>query len=83
MIITPTTGAVVHYLPTKEEDLLAFRERRPLAATIAYVWGDRLVNLMVIDGGGTPFNRKSVVLFQEGDPTRADDDCGYCKWPEK
>jgi hypothetical protein len=78
MIIAPTPGRVVWYRPTKEEDALAFREEKPLAAIVAYVWNDRLVNLMVIDGGGCTFERKSVQLVQDGDaypPSR-----GYCEW---
>lgn len=70
-IIPPTPGRVVWLYP----NLQFMRERGlsydgggvPLAATVAYVHGDRMVNLSAVDQRGIQFAMQSVPLMQEGD----------------
>lgn len=70
-LITPTIGRVVWYWPSQQEidakSISIFDHSQPLAATVAYVFGDRLVNLSVVDHAGAQFRRTSVQLLQEGD----------------
>jgi hypothetical protein len=81
MIITPTNGRVVWYTPCErdtagEDGMKHFGA--PLTAHIVAVWGDRMVNLTVFDGCGTPFRRLSVTLVQPGDPKP--ESGRYCEW---
>ncbi|CAE6949583.1 conserved protein of unknown function [Ectopseudomonas oleovorans] len=68
--ITPTVGRVLHFFPTA--DYMASRElafndpTQPLAAVIAYVHSDYMVNLTVWDQNGEQFGVCSVPLVQEG-----------------
>jgi len=67
-MIKPTVGRVVWFQPAKSEDE-PLREQ-PLAAIIAYVWNDRMVNLGGFDENGAPFAATSVTLIQEEDDTQ-------------
>lgn len=69
IIISPVPGCVVWYHHPNVP---------PLAAVVAYVHSDRLVNLMVIDSTGWPQSKLSVRLIQEGDIVREGE--GYCEW---
>lgn len=73
VIITPTPGRVVWYRPSRDEidaqQFAYFDETQPLAATVGYVWNDRMVNLSVVDQNGATFRRTSVQLVQDGDET--------------
>lgn len=68
--ITPTVGRVLHFFPTV--DYMASRKQafnntaQPLAAVIAYVHSDTMVNLTVWDQNGEQFSVCSVPLVQEG-----------------
>jgi len=68
--ITPTVGRVLHFIPTA--DYMAGRKlafgnpTQPLAAVIAYVHSDTMVNLTVWDQNGEQFSVCSVPLVQEG-----------------
>lgn len=70
-LITPTVGRVVWYWPSQQEidakSISIFDHGQPLAATVAFVYGDRMVNLSVVDHAGAQFRRTSVQLLQEGD----------------
>lgn len=81
-MITPTPGRVVWYRPDPHaaESGFArpFNPETPLAAIVAYVHGDRMVNLTVFDANGVPHPRTSVVFFQEGDPVVPSG--SYCEW---
>lgn len=78
-MIKPTVGRVVWYQPHFSDDTLrVFSNNQPLAAHVAYVHNDRLVNLMVIDPNGNPQPRTSVVLLQEGDAR--DVETSFCEW---
>lgn len=80
-IITPTVGRVVwFYAWSGDPDLDGFIHSHgivPMAAHVAHVWSDRMVNLMVIDPNGKAHSRTSIVLRQEGDPAPAG---SYCEW---
>jgi hypothetical protein len=77
-MIKPTIGRQVWYHPDNTTDRAMSAQGQPLAATVVYVWNDRLVNLAVFDGNGQHFQRKSVVLIQDDDafPIEA----AYCEW---
>ena len=68
--ITPTVGRVLHFVPTA--DYMVSRNQafndplQPLAAVIAYVHSDYMVNLTVWDQNGEQFSVCSVPLVQEG-----------------
>ncbi|WP_322979120.1 hypothetical protein [Pseudomonas sp. C11] len=68
--IAPTVGRVLHFIPTA--DYMASRKQafgnpaQPLAAIIAYVHSDTMVNLTVWDQNGEQFSVCSVPLVQEG-----------------
>ncbi|PIA74299.1 hypothetical protein CDR19_04345 [Ectopseudomonas toyotomiensis] len=68
--ITPTVGRVLHFIPTAgymAGRKLAFgNPTQPLAAVIAYVHSDTMVNLTVWDQNGEQFSVCSVPLVQDG-----------------
>lgn len=65
-MIKPTVGRVVLFTPSTHADP-RFDRSQPLSATVAYVWNDRLVNLVVFDQAGNPSSATSVVLLQDND----------------
>ena len=66
-MIIPAVGRVMWYWPAKEH-----RGDQPWAATVAYVHGDNMVNLAVIDANGNANGGKtSVPIVQEGSPYTA------------
>jgi hypothetical protein len=70
-MINPTVGRVVWFHPptnAAEGGFAAPDAGQPLAAIIARVWSERMVNLTVFDANGVPHSRTSVVLVQEGEP---------------
>lgn len=80
-MIKPTVGRVVWYTPTKDEHgMYQFPclSGQPLAAIIACVHTDVMVNLTVFDANGEPHGVCSVDLIQDGQPKP---DYGrYCEW---
>ena len=65
--ILPTVGRVVWFTPSRPTGDYGFTHidsRNPLAAIVAHVFNDGLVNLSVFDSNGTPFSRTSVPLVQ-------------------
>lgn len=74
-MITPTVGRVVWYRPVA--DILCVNGTEPLAAIVAGVWGDRMVNLAVFDFNGAMHNRTSVTLVQ---PEDTKPDHSFCQW---
>ena len=79
-MIKPTVGRVVLFTPPSNAAESGFTgySGQPMAALIAYVWSDYLVNLHVIDHSGVGHSRTSVPLVQEGDPKP---EFGYyCEW---
>lgn len=74
IVISPTAGRVVWYTPTNIDiatGLTADPANQPLAATVCWVWSDRMVNLSVINTNGVHFPKTSVQLLQEGDRSRS------------
>lgn len=69
-MIKPTVGRVVWYHPASDEVIIHHPDQ-PLAAHIAYVWSDTMVDLMVIDHNGVPHAKANVRLV-------GDDDYGFC-----
>ena len=67
MRITPTVGHVVFYRKSTTDTDLASVGNNALAAIIAAVWSDTMVNLHVIDANGVGHSRTSVRLLQEDD----------------
>lgn len=92
-VITPTVGRKVWYRPAdfdlKGVGQMSVAHNQPLDATVLAVWGDRMINVLVLDVYGKPFTKTSVRLVQGGDtppmhgpldkdgkPTPG----GYCEW---
>lgn len=79
-MISPTVGRVVWFTPsiTPEPGFTLHDRAKPCAAMVAYVWSDRMVNLVVFDSNGVPFSKTSVTLLQDDDPKP---ELGYfCSW---
>lgn len=73
-IIKPTVGRKVWFRPATDQLLsslnptgMATNGNQPLDATVIAVWGDRMVNLLVIDIVGKAFPVLSATLLQDGD----------------
>lgn len=81
-MIKPTVGRVVWYQPNDADaeklGALAFGSSQPLAAHVAYVHSDIMVNLMVIDPNGNPHSRTSVRLVQAGELPLVGE--SFCEW---
>lgn len=75
-IIPPTPGSVVWYWPSAA-DGIASMSGAPLAAIVAGVHSDRLVNLAVFDFYGNAQQRSNVRLVQ---PDDAIPDFAYASW---
>lgn len=73
-MIKPTVGRVV-WFNQENRDLAG---DKTLAAIVAHVHSDRLVNLCVIDANGNTHSRTSVTLVQPGDATPGAGP--YCEW---
>lgn len=94
-VIKPTVGRKVWYRPSKFDlsgpggmSCSVNREKptegQPLDATVLAVWGDRCVNVMVLDIMGKPFTKTSITLLQPGDKPPVDSEGnavgGYVEW---
>lgn len=75
-MITPTIGRVVWYHPTLIDGMRLSKD--PHAATVAYVWNERTVNLSVVDHSGYQYTKQSVPLLQGEGPHPASG--GFCTW---
>lgn len=81
-VITPTIGRKVWFRPNGVtvfggKSIVVINQEQPLDATVVFVWGDRVVNLLVLDHEGNAHQINSVTLRQPGDvkPSFA-----YCEW---
>lgn len=72
-VIKPTVGRVVWFYRYEYKP-----EEQPLAAIVAYVWGDRQVNLCVFDQNGVSLCKTRVKLVQPGDEIPSGGN--YCAW---
>lgn len=83
-LITPTIGRVVWYWPSQHEidakSITVIDQAQPLAATVAHVWDDRMVNLSVVDHAGAQFRRTSVKLLQEDDERPHTSEGPFAEW---
>lgn len=87
-VITPTVGRKVWYRPTAFDTQgpggMKLAAGQPLDATVTAVWGDRCVNVLVLDSYGHPFPKTSVTLKQDGDAVQVDAEGkevgGYVEW---
>lgn len=91
-IISPTIGRKVWYWPSKYDKHIgleyaasnshtvieAHDHTQACDATVVYVHGDRMVNLLVVDHNGNMHKRTSVQFVQPDDekPTAG----GYAEW---
>jgi hypothetical protein len=64
-MISPSIGRVVWFWPQKGID--EPKVEQPNAALVVYVWGDRMVNLVVFDSNGNSRGETSVTLLQDDD----------------
>jgi len=76
-VISPTPGRVVWFRPAAH-DGIGTLNGQPLAAIVAGVHNDRLVNLAVFDAYGNSQQRSSVTLVQPGDDVPAGG--SYAEW---
>lgn len=72
-MITPTVGRVVLFWAKPPSE-----QGQPFAATVAYVHGDRAVNLSYVDHNGQQHAATSVQLVQPEDLTS--NESYYCEW---
>lgn len=93
-IIKPTVGRKVWYRPSKTDlqgpipmsvcGSVQAGTAEPLDATVVAVWGDRCVNILVLDTQAKPFPKTSVTLLQPGDEPSKDGEGnvvgGYVEW---
>jgi hypothetical protein len=80
-MISPTAGRVVWFTPStvvNDPFFVMIDPTKPCAATVAYVWGDRMVNLAVFDQNGNLHPRTSVPLLQDDD--RKPETGYFCSW---
>lgn len=80
-MIKPTVGRIVYYIPPAEQDPayhISTNGTEPLAAIVACVHSDTMLNLAVFDCNGTPHARTSVPLVQPNEATPEHGD--YCYW---
>ncbi len=83
-MIKPTVGRVVWYTPSRHIDVngntiyqFPCLAGQPLAAIVACVHSDSMVNLTVFDANGESHGACSVDLIQDGQPKP---DGRYCEW---
>lgn len=77
-MIIPTNGRIVLYHPSQfDTNVMTVHDSRPLAAIVAHVFNDGLVNLCVFDSNGHPYGRTSVPLHQGDGPCSSSP---YCEW---
>ena len=86
-MIQPTVGRRVWYWPSafdrqqnsSNSQMDYYDPKQPCDAGIAFVHGDRMVNLTVADHNGKLHARCSVPLVQEGDVTPAEGSA-FAQW---
>lgn len=81
-LIKPTVGRVVWYWPSLAtltvRCMFSNDPTQPMAAHIAYVWHDRMVNLVAYDHEGNVHALPSVSLIQPGEDVPEGRD--FCQW---
>lgn len=74
-MIQPTIGRVVWYYPHGATQVQAGEQ--PHAALVAYVHGDRCINIGYFDQNGNARNATSITLVQDDDQLP---EHGFCCW---
>lgn len=80
-MIQPTVGRVVWFTPStlnSDPGFIHINPELPLAAIVAHVWSERMVNLTVFDSNGVSYSRTSVPLLQDDDELHQSG--YYCQW---
>lgn len=78
-MIVPSNGRIVWYTPVRGgEEFIVQHGIEPLAALVAHVHSDRMVNLVVFDSQGFMHTRTSVTLLQDDDPKP--EEGRFCAW---
>lgn len=80
-MIHPTPGRIVWFHPngiTLPPNFAYSDSEQPLAAVIAYVHSDRMVNLSVFDQNGMGYSLADVTLLQDDDATP--NGFAYAEW---
>ena len=70
-MIVPTNGRVMWYHPMGQPEIVQHDVSKPLTAHVVHVWGDHMVNVVVLDSNGTAHPRTSVPIVQDGSPYTA------------
>lgn len=79
IVIEPTIGRIVWFHPNGALPYIAQHDvNQPLAAIVAYVWNERLINVRAIDQDGNSHAVTTVRLLQDSDV--ATDGCQYAEW---
>lgn len=84
MKITPTVGRVIWYWPSADVLLAGaayYNPDQPMAATIAAVSPEELVNLSVYDHDGKQFAVKGVEIYEGQELAKPEDIHGFAQWP--
>lgn len=78
-MIKPTIGRQAWFwkFGSKNPDV---QDEQPEAATVCYVWNDRMVNLQVIDRNGAARAETSVNLRQPEDDELGAFSTPFCEW---
>lgn len=69
-MISPTPGRVVWFTPITLANMATpyqYDQRQPLAAMVAYVHHDRMINVVFFDQHGDSHSATSVPLLQDDD----------------
>jgi hypothetical protein len=77
-MITPTPGRIVWYYPGAGDKMMRLGTD-PLAAMIAGVHSDTLVNLAVFGADGSNYCCEKILLLQDGGPPAQVGEA-YCEW---
>jgi len=81
-MIQPTVGRVVLFYPgiarQQQGSMMAVFGQQPMAATVAFVYNEREVNLSVTDHAGKQWPAVGVRLLQDNDVLSTD--IQHCTW---
>jgi hypothetical protein len=76
-MIGPTVGRIVHYYPSVGDNI-ARVEGQPLAAIVAFVHNDRMINIGAFDANGAHQPRCLIRLLQDDEQANVGE--SYCAW---
>lgn len=84
-MIPPSNGRIVWYTPARPVEgfdsdghVTQHDKLKPLVVVVCHVWGDRMVNLLVIDSNVMQHPRTSVTLLQDDD--LKPENGRFCSW---